>query len=130
PLGTARDSSFTATNISDQPLTIDQIAAVAPDEFTIISPTLLPLTMQPKVPVTIQVHFAPRDTVGIRRAIVLFRSGGSVDSSFGLTGVGVSGSLRSEASLIDFGTRKPGLDVDTAVVLLNDVAGSISNPAF
>jgi hypothetical protein len=128
-LDMSRDSSFTATNISDAPLTIDAITTSHPSEFIILSPTTFPITMQPHVPITITAQFAPRDTLGQREALVQFHSGNQTDSSFGLAGIGAGDALRSIADTIDFGARPAGSINDTNVVLLNEATVAFPDTA-
>jgi hypothetical protein len=81
--------------------------------------------MQPDQPVEIRVRFSPRTSYGRREAYTRFRSGAEIDSSFRLVGNAVGGAFRSESDPVDFGTHVSGTQVDTAVILLNDLIDGI-----
>lgn len=127
--GSVHDSSFTATNISGAPLTIDEIASANP-EMRVMSPIGFPLVMSPRVPITIQVRFAPVGALGPRSASILFRAGAVRDSAFRLLGNAVRDALRSRADTVDFGIRPPNSTYDSVVTLINEPFGDITDPAL
>ncbi|MBS1912580.1 MAG: choice-of-anchor D domain-containing protein [Bacteroidetes bacterium] len=127
-VGTIRDSTFTATNTTASPFTIDALSSSLPSEIQILSP-LGSFQMLPGTPVPITVRFAPT-AVGVHGAYTQFRKGTVTDSSFSLIGTGIDQALRAEIDSVDFGTLATGTQADSTVRLLNTPTAAIASASF
>ncbi len=129
PLGASRDSFFTITNTSTQPLEVHELRSTRPTEMEIRSPRG-PLTLAPGVPETVRVRFSPVSAAGQHRANVIVQSGSIADSSFSLYGNGTVSAFRPAADTVDFKVRNPGMPIDTTIMLLNETTTEVPDPSF
>jgi hypothetical protein len=125
-LDTHRDSVFTATNISETPISVDSVSIHTGNDFYVITAPVFPVTMEPGVPVEFKVQFRPTGIAGERYATVAFHALGVTDTSFGLFGTATATQLDSRIDTLDFGLRSQGSVTDSSVLLTNVPGGQLT----
>ncbi len=115
--GTTKDLSFTIGNSGNTPLTVNALTLSGTSAFTLVSPPVLPLTVNAGGSQTITVRFSPTALTTYNGTLNVVSDGGT--QSISLAGQGAAGVISAVPSALDFGTIALGNSKSIPVTITN-----------